>query len=273
MPPHCDLPPLSISATVNLIDDDSADRDVPGEYLRSMGFHTKLYRTHEQFLRADNSARPACVLADLEGRVQDGFAVLRALNAGEDPLPAVFVVSRASIADAVSLMQAGAVSLLEEPYCKRSLLSAVESAVRLDAQRRMVSAQRRRLQLRLERLSDEEIPVLHELVAGKTNKSIAAQLRVALRTVEYRRHKIFEKLEVQSVAEMTAVVTELERLTDVSALLNASPARLAGSRFASLCVPGRMRTTGAARPIVDPPHAGPPEPLWSSGPVRSSVGN
>ena len=47
--------------------------------------------------------------------------------------------------------------------------------------------------------------VLKLLTTGKANKVIASQLDVSLRTVEARRAAIFEKLGVDSVAELMKV--------------------------------------------------------------------
>ena len=44
------------------------------------------------------------------------------------------------------------------------------------------------------------------------NKVIARQLKVSVRTVENRRHRIFEKLQTDSLAELVRLVVELRML-------------------------------------------------------------
>ena len=46
------------------------------------------------------------------------------------------------------------------------------------------------------------------MVDGKANKEIAAKLSVSVRTVEARRHQIFKKAGVESVAQLVKIVLE-----------------------------------------------------------------
>ena len=186
----------------------------------------------------------------------NGPDLLRELNDRENPLPAVFISSAANVADTVTLMQLGAVTLLEKPYRSRTLVDAIHAAVRLDAERRMIAARCRELDQRLRRLSREEQQVLQDLVTGKTNKRIAFELGIALRTVEYRRRNIYSKLEVQSIAELAATIAERERLTDIGMLLKSPPVRLANTRFRSFGMPRWLQTLGRNRRAFDPPHSG-----------------
>ena len=44
------------------------------------------------------------------------------------------------------------------------------------------------------------------IVAGKTNKVIASELDVSLRTVEYRKARLMKKMEVATKADLVAMV-------------------------------------------------------------------
>jgi DNA-binding NarL/FixJ family response regulator len=52
-------------------------------------------------------------------------------------------------------------------------------------------------------LTDREHEVLQLLAEGKTTKQIALELHVSPKTVEANRHRIMEKLDIHSVAELT----------------------------------------------------------------------
>ncbi len=243
----------TIDGTVNLIDNDPAALNSTRELVRSIGMSADAFLSLNEFLQRHDANRPGCLVADLGIPATSGIEILRELNTRQSPLPAVFVASHANVADTVKLMQLGAVTLLEKPYRDRTLIDAIQSAVRLDAERRMVAARRHELDERVGRLSEDEKKVLDNLVAGKTNKRIAFELGIACRTVEYRRHNIFSKLEVQSVAEMTIVVTDLERLTDISQMSNAPAMRLTDSRFTSLA---RIVNTLSLRLFMHPGVSG-----------------
>jgi DNA-binding NarL/FixJ family response regulator len=53
-----------------------------------------------------------------------------------------------------------------------------------------------------QRLADREMQVITLLAEGKSNKEIAAILRLSRRTVEFYRAQIFRKLDVHSVGEL-----------------------------------------------------------------------
>jgi DNA-binding NarL/FixJ family response regulator len=56
---------------------------------------------------------------------------------------------------------------------------------------------------RLKHLSSRELEVLQLVAEGGTNKSIAADLGIALKTVEKHRHQIMEKLQIRHTAGLT----------------------------------------------------------------------
>ncbi len=48
------------------------------------------------------------------------------------------------------------------------------------------------------------------IVQGKPNKSIAKELGLSIRTIESRRHQVFAKMGVESVAELVRLAIEGE---------------------------------------------------------------
>ena len=57
-------------------------------------------------------------------------------------------------------------------------------------------------------LTPRERDVLRGIVAGKTNKEIAAQLDISTRTVESHRESLMSKLGVRHVAALTRIALE-----------------------------------------------------------------
>jgi DNA-binding NtrC family response regulator len=81
-------------------------------------------------------ARPVVVLTDLKLPVGDGFGVLRAAKELDPELPVVVMTAYASIQDAVTAMNEGAMDFLAKPIDPDHLLLMVERAM---AQRRMLT--------------------------------------------------------------------------------------------------------------------------------------
>ena len=55
----------------------------------------------------------------------------------------------------------------------------------------------------VEILSNREIQVLSQLASGKTNKEIADIYGISVKTVDTYRARIFQKLELRNIAELT----------------------------------------------------------------------
>jgi PAS domain S-box-containing protein len=78
------------------------------------------------------------------------------------------------------------------------------------------NARRRHFAERLVRLTAAETEVYERVIRGKSNRAIAIELDIGLRTAERRRHVILEKLQVESLAEL------LQQLADIQGIEPAS---------------------------------------------------
>ena len=72
------------------------------------------------------------------------------------------------------------------------------------------NARRRRFAEKLRRLNAEEGKVYDLLIRGKSNKVIATDLDIGLRTVVRRRQIIFEKLEVETLADLLQELANIQ---------------------------------------------------------------
>lgn len=67
---------------------------------------------------------------------------------------------------------------------------------------------------RLERLTPREREILDQIVAGKRNKVIAADLNISQSTVEAHRAKVMDKLEARSLSELMRLMLEHQLATE-----------------------------------------------------------
>jgi len=58
---------------------------------------------------------------------------------------------------------------------------------------------------RIDTLTQREREVLDWVVSGTSNKRIAAELGISIKTVEVHRARVMEKMAAKSVAELTAM--------------------------------------------------------------------
>jgi FixJ family two-component response regulator len=101
------------------------------------------------------------------------------------------------------------VDFLTKPVDGHVLLAAVGRALVQDAASRAMRAHQEALRSRYERLTPREREVFLHLIGGQLNKQVAADLEITERTIKMHRASIFEKLEVNSMAEMARLAVDL----------------------------------------------------------------
>lgn len=116
----------------------------------------------------------------------------------------------------VRAVRAGAIDFLEKPCDSVQLNRSIDLAFRLDALNRKVVQQLSAIDGRLALLTPPERRVMELLVAGRPNKAIAAELDLSLRTIEFRRARVLQVLDVRSVSEVVAVKVARDRLVGQS---------------------------------------------------------
>jgi FixJ family two-component response regulator len=187
---------------VFLVDDDAAVRDALELVLRAAGLVVCAFDSAESFVRAYSPDLPGCLVLDIHLPGMDGLA-LQAKFAQEDiALPIIMISGQADIATAVGSMRKGAVSFIEKPFDTEELVRLVREALARDADARRLAQQSAAGDVLLAALSPREREVLDRVLAGKTSRAIAEELSITLRTVEFHRGRIMEKLQVGTLAEL-----------------------------------------------------------------------
>jgi FixJ family two-component response regulator len=96
---------------------------------------------------------------------------------------------------------------LEKPFRIQELCDNIQKAIRLEEEKWRAREQKNKADRRLDNLTQAEREVMQLVVAGKTNKTIAAELDLSIRAVEDRRARMMRKLRVKSRAELLELVT------------------------------------------------------------------
>jgi FixJ family two-component response regulator len=209
------------------VEDDPAVLRSVQALVEAHGFPSEGFRSAEEFLSAFDREAPGCLITDLRLPGINGVTLQQRLLEHGSCLSVIVISGCADVSGAVELMQKGALTLLEKPYDQESLLASIHRAIRLNQDRRTLERRRRELESRFNQLSAGEHQVLKQLLQGASNKQIAFDLQIAVRTVEYRRKSILSKLGAGSVVEAARRLAEHERLTDISRLLCVGSDRLA----------------------------------------------
>ena len=188
-------------ATVFLIDDDSAVRDALSLLMRSIGLRVQAFEQVQQFLDSYDPDMVCCLILDIRMPGINGLAFQEALKAAGNTVPVIFITGHGDLAQCTRAFKAGAVDFLVKPVDEQALIDCVQKTMKLAAVRQQVRFFQREVMQKFSRLTEREKLVLALMVAGLSNKAIATQLEVSIRTVESHRANTMEKLEVSSLAE------------------------------------------------------------------------
>jgi two-component system, LuxR family, response regulator FixJ len=185
---------------VYIVDDDPAVRRSLERLLDAADFQSVPYATPKAFLDVAGSLPVGCALIDLRMPEMNGLEVQEQLHLMKADLPVIVMTGQGDVQSAVRAMKAGAVDFIEKPYSDCALIAAIESAlksgVRKDRTEEMTAAA-----TLIGTLSPRERQVLDALVAGHSNKVIAFDLGISVRTVEVHRSRMMDRLDVRQFAE------------------------------------------------------------------------
>lgn len=194
--------------TIYIVDDDNSVRDSLSLLLNFRGFRTREFASAEDFLAAWNGDWRGCMLLDLRMTGMDGLSLQQALNERGARLPIVFLTGHGDIAQARAALKAGAVDFLEKPIDHEALFQSLAEALRKNNQEQEKERRLSDLEGRLARLSEREKQVMEQVVAGRHNREIAADLEISPRTVEVFKARMMEKMQARSVPELVKLVLE-----------------------------------------------------------------
>ncbi|MGA2032188.1 MAG: response regulator [Thermoguttaceae bacterium] len=187
--------------TVYVVDDDPDMLAALAEMFAAIGLKCVCYPCGDAFLAAYTPEGPGCLVLDVRMPGLSGVELQLKLREARITLPIIFITAFADVRMAVEAMENGAFAFLEKPFRAQELCNKVQAALQ-QAQDHWQRQQRQHAtELKLASLTPAERRVLELVVAGQTNKTIAEQLRISIRTVEVHRGRLVKKLGTRSRAE------------------------------------------------------------------------
>jgi two-component system, LuxR family, response regulator FixJ len=185
-----------------IIDDDPAVRQALTVLVRSMRLQTQSFESAQQFLDSFDRTQPGCMLLDVRMPGISGMELLERLHQEDVHLPAIVMSAYGDVPMVVRAMKAGALNFLEKPCRDQELWEAIHEAIQWDTAHRQTLTFRDKVLRRLQRLTAGEQIVLRMLINGRSNRAIAEELKLSVRTIEVRRAKVMKKMKAESLAEL-----------------------------------------------------------------------
>jgi FixJ family two-component response regulator len=204
--------------SVSIVDDDPEFRDSVERLLRSVGLHARQFSSVSDFLNANPSDGPTCLVLDIRMPGASGLELQRDLAAANRHVPIIFITAHGDIPMSVQAMKGGAIEFLTKPFRDQDLLDAIEAGLARDRAQRESDKALSALRERFEALSSREREVMVQVTAGRLNKQIAHDIGISESTVKVHRTHLMRKMKARSLPE-------LSRMADVLKLAPEKPAR------------------------------------------------
>ena len=202
---------------VHIVDDDASFRTAIERRLKKAGYEVATYPSAQHLLDSLPSENElGCILLDVRIPGLSGPELQGRLSEIGSILPIVFLTGYADVQTTVRAIKAGAEDVLTKPVSSEELLAAVERAL---AHHEVMRGQRTQLDVvraHIAKLTPREREVFELVIRGKTNKLVANVLGATERTIKAHRHRVMEKLQVQSLAELVSLAERAGILRDPS---------------------------------------------------------
>ncbi|WMJ02015.1 response regulator transcription factor [Pseudomonas chlororaphis subsp. aurantiaca] len=190
---------------VYVVDDDPGMLDSTVWLLESVGLKAVPFTSGREFLEHCDPSLDACVLLDVRMPGMGGLNVQEELRQRDIHLPLIFVSGHADVPIVVRAFKAGAVDFIEKPYNEQLLLDSVQQALSRADDHHSRNAGQARVEARLESLTPREKDVLLPLVQGYSNREIAEQLGVSVKTIDLYRSRVMKRMQAEHLPELVGM--------------------------------------------------------------------
>ncbi|TLG73721.1 response regulator FixJ [Methylocystis sp. B8] len=190
------------SRTIYIVDDDSAVREALQLLLESEGYAVSGFPSASAMLSSLGPESAGCVIADVRMPGLSGLDLIVEMKSRNLRLPIIIITGHGDVPLAVEAMKRGAVDFLEKPFDDEALFAAVKRALLPDATAQENRTEESHAPERFMLLTKRERQILERLVEGRSNKVIAHDLDISVRTVEAHRANVMAKMRVKNLAEL-----------------------------------------------------------------------
>jgi two-component system, LuxR family, response regulator FixJ len=200
-----------MKSKVCIVDDDTAVRESLEWLIESVNLPVKTFANGMEFLDSEAPFEPGCVILDIRMPGLSGIDVFEELKSRSSSIPVIFLTGHGDVHLAVRAMKTGAFDFVEKPFNDQLLLDLVQKAISSDEETASLRGELGEIKIRMDNLTDREREVLSGVVAGGSNRSIAEDLNLSEKTIEFHRSKMMEKMEASSLANLIQMVTILDK--------------------------------------------------------------
>lgn len=203
------------NATIFLCDDDQEVLDGLSFLLRESGYKVRSYESGKELLEAielEKKPLRAVFILDLHNPPMDGDLIhdelIKRGYASRNPV--IFLSGTGTISRAVSAVTKGALNFVEKPHADHALLSLVAEAMTREEKQNANANRHEFLAFMWDSLTERQRECALLVAAGDPNKVVAKKLGITESAVEKHKEKIFDKLGVDSTANLATTIADMK---------------------------------------------------------------
>lgn len=207
---------MAISKRILVVDDEPNLLVAVAATLRGEGYETATARNGKEAILRIAENIPDLIVSDIRMPVMDGYALSRQLRAAPHTslIPIVFLTAKDDMSDRITGLRAGVDAYLTKPFEPEELLAIISNILqRIERTHTQIiklagsfteapPAER----VYSEELTDAELKIAKAVSTGSSNKQIAAELDISIRTVENHISRILSKLALSNRVEITRYI-------------------------------------------------------------------
>jgi two-component system, LuxR family, response regulator FixJ len=187
---------------IYVVDDDDTFRKSLQWLLESVGLAVRTFATAAEFLEGYVPGSPGCLVLDIRMPGMSGLQLQNQLASRGIGMPVIFLTGHGDVPMAVAAVKKGALDFIQKPYNDQQLLDLVNFALKRDAELREQEARSQQIAGLVASMTPREREVMEAVVSGKSNKIVAEELGVTIKTVEAHRARVMEKMGAESLAHL-----------------------------------------------------------------------
>jgi two-component system CheB/CheR fusion protein len=205
-----------VDGSVCIVDDDADLGASLSRLLQRHGYSAQAFTDPAAFLATHGNAEPCCIITDIMMGEISGFDLAQELRKKHSAAAIIFMTAWPRSSDAVTAIRdLGGLDYLEKPLDMERLLHAVGQGL---AWSRNNHSALKRLAL----LSPRERQAFNLMAKGKSSKVIAAELGVAIKTVEAHRAAVMKKTAAGTIADLIDIARQIDGVADRYVQLSAN---------------------------------------------------
>ena len=197
-----------------VVDDDPGLLRAVAETLRAEGFEVTTARRGADALVCIAESLPDLIVSDIRMPGMDGYELVRNLRASARTklIPIIFLTAKDETADRIAGFRTGVDAYLTKPFEPDELVAVVANILKrvesMHAEIARLFSKTEAVQepIRDEELTDAEWRVAEAVARGLSNKEIAAEFNLSLRTIEGHISHILDKKNFSNRVEIARYV-------------------------------------------------------------------